>query len=324
MTDGAEVDWALLRAMRAGFLEAGEAGAAESAALPDYWASERHLASYDATFAERIRWKWDAVLAELQARRVVPPAGATVFDFGTGTGIATRAFLAAFPGFSAKIADRSERALQFAEARIKAEAPGTAVGRWDPKVAALPPRAILLVSHVVTELDAPTLAQLVRLAASAELTIWVEPGTSTASRTLNQARETLRATRHVVAPCGHSGPCGLAAPANVRHWCHNFARPPAEVSQSALWARFRRELGIDLRSLPVSFLVLAKEAAPPLPGARVLGRPRTYKGHAKTLQCDESGVRERDVQKRDAKAGGTWSQLEDGDFTSILPAPILG
>ncbi len=320
MTDGSEVDWALLRAMRAGFLEAGEA---PSSALPDYWASERHLAAYDATFAERIRWKWDAVLTELQARALVPPPGATVFDFGTGTGIATRAFLAAFPGFSVQIADRSERALQFAEQRIKAEAPGTAVGRWDPKVAALPPRSILLASHVVTELDAAALAQLVRLAATAELTIWVEPGTSTASRTLNQARESLRGTRQVVAPCGHSGPCGLGAPENARHWCHNFARPPAEVSQSALWARFRKELGVDLRSLPVSFLVLADVAPPPPTGARVLGRPRTYKGHAKTLQCAASGVRERDVQKRDAKAQGTWSQLEDGDFTSFLSAPIV-
>ena len=44
--------------LRARFLDGSNAGGG-------YWRSEAELALYDTTFAERIGWKWDAVLAEL-------------------------------------------------------------------------------------------------------------------------------------------------------------------------------------------------------------------------------------------------------------------
>jgi hypothetical protein len=58
--------------------------------------------------------------------------------------------------------------------------------------------------------------------------------------------------------------------------------------------------GVDLRDLPLSFLVLDKPPAPPLPAgaARVIGHPRVYKPHALLLGCDEFGVRERRLTKR--------------------------
>ena len=34
----------------------------------DYWHSQKELTLYDITFAERIGWKWDAVLRELSRR----------------------------------------------------------------------------------------------------------------------------------------------------------------------------------------------------------------------------------------------------------------
>ena len=65
-------------------------------------------------------------------------------------------------------------------------------------------------------------------------------------------------------------------------------------------ARFANMLGIDLRDLPLSFLVLDQRPAPALPpgATRVIGHPRIYKPHALLLGCDESGVRERRVTKR--------------------------
>ncbi len=51
----------ILRELRERFL-AGTAGAA------DYWQSPEHLELYDSTYAERIGWKWDAVLDELDLR----------------------------------------------------------------------------------------------------------------------------------------------------------------------------------------------------------------------------------------------------------------
>ena len=74
--------------------------------------------------------------------------------------------------------------------------------------------------------------------------------------------------------------------------------------------RFAQHLGIDLRSLPYSFLVLDRPAArsgstpeatrDPAGVARVLGRPDHFKGFANLLGCEADGVRERMLQKRDA------------------------
>ena len=71
------------------------------------------------------------------------------------------------------------------------------------------------------------------------------------------------------------------------------------------WVRFARRAGIDLRSLPYSFLVLERQGLrEPLPGglapggSRVLGAPRVYKGFAKLLSCQAENVRELELQKR--------------------------
>ena len=50
-----EIDWHALERMRRAFLQ-------NTASAADYWQSESDLASYDATFAQRIGWKWDYVL----------------------------------------------------------------------------------------------------------------------------------------------------------------------------------------------------------------------------------------------------------------------
>lgn len=66
------------------------------------------------------------------------------------------------------------------------------------------------------------------------------------------------------------------------------------------WARFAKIAGIDLRSLPLSFLVLDRRPVPELPAGatRVIGRPRIYKPHALLLGCDAGGVHERRLTKR--------------------------
>jgi hypothetical protein len=69
--------------------------------------------------------------------------------------------------------------------------------------------------------------------------------------------------------------------------------------------KFGQRAGIDLRSLPCSFLALERKAkdlgAGPASGfSRVIGEPRVYKGFAKVLNCDEAGVSELVLQKRDS------------------------
>jgi len=297
-------DFALLDRLRNRFLDAPAEGG-------DYWESPELLAAYDATFAERIGWKWDAVLAELHARRWAPPAGSVLLDWGCGSGVAGRRVLAAFGAdrfLRLVVHDRSALARRFAAERATAAFAGLAVEQapdWGEVAPAQP--FTLVISHVLNELPPAESAALLALVRRAAAVIWVEPGTSDIARALVALREVLRNEFAVIAPCTHSGACGLLTPDNQRHWCHHFARPPIEAFTDAFWSEFSLQLGIDLRSLPYSFLVLdrpaARSAAHAAEGwARILGEPREYKGHFKVLSCEAAGVTERMLQKRDDKA----------------------
>ncbi|MSU56599.1 MAG: hypothetical protein EXS35_00185 [Pedosphaera sp.] len=336
--DWSNIDWAALERLRATFL-AGTAGG------NDYWQNEAELASYDATFAQRIGWKWDYVLGELQRRGWSPPCG-ELFDWGCGSGIAGRAFLDAFGAESVsslRLWDRSALAMQFAAKRAVEKYPGLKIEtghiptpaaetgartKASPRPTASPSPGgegrgeggrgfILLISHVVTELTPPQTEELLMLAATATAVLWVEPGTYESSYTLIAIREKLREQFNVVAPCTHQARCGMLAAENKRHWCHHFAAPPPGIFTDGDWSRFANFTGVDLRDLPLSFLVLDKRPVPPLPpgAARVIGHPRVYKPHALLLGCDESGVRERKLTKRALPE--EFKRLRKGDCAPV-------
>lgn len=304
------IDWAALERMRAAFL-AGTAGAS------DYWQSEADVAAYDATFAQRIGWKWDFVLSELQRRGWTPPAGDLV-DWGCGSGVASRAFLDYFGTDTIRrlnVWDRSALAMAFATKRARGKFPHLEVA------AIATPENLssqtLVISHVLTELTQAQTEALTALAATAECVLWVEPGTYETSLTLIAIRERLRDRFNVVAPCPHQKRCGILAPENERHWCHHFAPPPAEIFTDSAWARFANQQGIDLRDLPLSFLVLDKRPAPGLPqGAmRLIGHPRLYKGHALLLGCDACGVSEQRLAQR--KFNSEFKSFKKGRHASL-------
>jgi ribosomal protein RSM22 (predicted rRNA methylase) len=258
------------------------------------------VALYDSTFAERIGWKWDAVLGELQ-RRGWRPRSTRVLDWGCGSGVANRRVLAEWPQFSSVVMhDRSPMARNYAAEKVRQEF--SAVPVSDGPVAATP-ETLLLVSHVINELPEPELEGLVALARQAGEVIWVEAGTHADSRRLIEVRERLLGDFVAVAPCTHQARCGMLATENAPHWCHHFATPPSAIFQDARWAEFSRELGIDLRSLPFSFLVLARpQAQLPTPEgySRIIGEPRESKGFARVLSCQADGVSDLMMQKRDA------------------------
>ena len=319
------IDWKALERLRAAFL-AGTAGE------NDYWRSESDLASYDATFAQRIGWKWDYVLAELQ-RRGWSPAPGTLMDWGCGSGIAHRAFLDHFgtEQFNElRLWDRSPLAMRFAERRAKEKYPGLKVELSNGAPVSGPARLgltaqpagsetgapknlTLLLSHVLTELQPGQVEALADFAATATSVIWVEPGTYEASRTLIAVRERLRDRLNVIAPCTHQAQCGMLTAGNENHWCHHFAPPPPEVFTDGQWAKFGELAGVDLRSLPLSFLVMDRRPAPVLPAGatRIIGHPRIHKPHALLLGCDESGLNERRLTKRAHPE--TFRELKRGD-----------
>ncbi len=289
-----EYDWSSLDELRTTYLE-GTAGQG------DYWTSDALLSGYDVTFARRIAWKWQHVFRDLAGLQWTPPAGA-VYDWGCGTGVAAREFLAAYPEAgltSVSLHDRSRRAVNFATAAVRQEFPEVAVTTGEPEGV-----FTLLLSHVVTELKESALAELLKLAGRAAAVVWVEPGTSAASGQLVKAREVLREALHPIAPCLHRNRCGLLAEGHANDWCHFFATPPNEVYTDRDWVQFGRIMGIDLRSLPLSYLVLDQRApvAPPPGAVRLIGKRRLYKGHALLDACDACGVHERRFTKRTAPA----------------------
>lgn len=306
-------DWERLARLRLRFLGEGGAGA-------DYWTALRDLEIYDATFGARIGWKWRAVTDELLERGCAFPEG-DVLDFGCGTGVAARVFLEAFPrpsGSRLALVERSRLARRYARELVRAQTKEIVVEEVEAFAKERP--AVLLVSHVLGELDAPAREALLALARRSRTILWIEPGSRSVSRSLSEVRDSLRAEFDVLAPCPHAAACGALASGSDEEWCHFFAEPAVEAFQSKHWAIFSRTLGIDLRSLSYAYLLLRSkdESGPPLAPLlrprRLLGRVRILKGHARVRVCDETGVREQHLLKREDPE--LFRRLRRGDPTA--------
>ncbi|MFA5262682.1 MAG: small ribosomal subunit Rsm22 family protein [Opitutaceae bacterium] len=301
-----ELDWKILDRLREGFLGG-------AAAQGPYWKSEDDLAHYDLTYAERIGWKWDAVIRELRLRGWAPRGG-TILDWGCGSGVASRRAIGAFGAAhfdSLLLWDHSSLAIDYAENAATRAFPGLNIGSVTPGyLASGGPIGLLVLSHVLNELSTGALAQLRLLILRSEAVLWVEAGTREVARGLQVIRDELRDTFAVIAPCTHALPCGLLAPGNERHWCHFFAAPPSEIFANPGWVKFGQRAGIDLRSLPYAFLAMEKKEAhaarnfPPATDglSRVIGRPAHFKPYARLLNCDSSGIAELTLLKRDDPA----------------------
>ncbi len=295
-----ELDWPALDRLRGKFLSA-------AASDGPYWTSPADLASYDFTYGERIGWKWDHVIRELKLRGW-RPAARSVLDWGCGSGIAARRMIQALGPENFEtltVWDHSPVACDFATAAAEASFPSLRISQATPSyLAGESPIGLLLVSHVLNELPPDALTGLRQIAARAEEIIWVEPGTHVVSRQLGALREELGRRFRVVAPCTHTQACPILQPGNERHWCHHFAPPPSEIFADSNWVKFGQRAGIDLRSLPYSFLALDRRSDRPAPNglSRVIGRPEHFKPYARVLNCDASGLAELELPKRSAPA----------------------
>jgi hypothetical protein len=161
----------------------------------------------------------------------------------------------------------------------------------------------LVISHVLNELTAAALDEIRALIARSAAVIWTEPGTHETSRALGQLRDERLPEFRVVAPCTHRNACPILAPGNERHWCHHFGFPPPAIFADPNWVKFGQRAGIDLRSLPYSFVALDRNWDPGQTGlSRVIGRPEQFKPYARFLNCDAQGLSELTLMKRDDPA----------------------
>ena len=295
-----QLDWPALDRLRAGFLSG-------SAAAGPYWTSLSDLASYDLTYAERIGWKWDALLRELTLRQWRPPAGTTLIDWGCGSGVAARRVATALGAdhFAAlQVWDHSPLARTFAANQARAHFPALAVTEIssEPTPSSVPASYTLVLSHVFNELSAEQRTALLALVAGAAAVLWIEPGTHAASRARATVRDQVRTTHQILAPCTHRENCPLFLAANERDWCHFFASAPAGIQNDSNWVRFSHRAGLDLRSQAYSYLVLTAAPSSQLlagsSAARVLGRVEIFKPYARFLACESTGLHWLELTKR--------------------------
>jgi precorrin-6B methylase 2 len=266
--------------------------------LDDYWSSQEVLTLYDITFAERIGWKWSFVLEELERSAWRVPEGMLV-DWGCGTGIASQSILQSNIAKhirTVSLFDRSKLALEFASKKLVSLFPNLRVVQGDALEG-----ATVLISHVLNELSNAELSRLLARLKRTTSIIWVEPSQKQIASRLVEVREALRNDFHIVAPCVHQASCGMLMPENARHWCHHVALPPQEAFTESRWAKFADALNINLSDLSLSYLVLDKRPLKPLAPKvkRLVGNVRLYKATASMLLCDEQGVREVELTKRD-------------------------
>jgi hypothetical protein len=290
-----ELDWKALDRLRARFLDAKPSDA-------PYWTSAEELAHYDLTFGERIGWKWDGVLDELRLRGW-SPGGGTLLDWGCGSGTAGRRVVGRFgpDAFTSLLVwDHSPIAAGFAKDAASRDFPGLSVSAATPGfLRGSDPIGLLVVSHVLNELQPPALDAIRALVARSSAVIWTEPGTHESGKALSTLRDELMGGFNVVAPCTHSGACPILAPGSERHWCHHFSAPPPAIFADPNWVKFGQRAGVDLRSLPYSFFALDRRWAPKETGlSRIIGRPEDFKPYVRLLNCDGSGLAELTVMKR--------------------------
>jgi len=126
-------------------------------------------------------------------------------------------------------------------------------------------------------------------ATRSELVI-VEPGTPAGFARLRAARSALISWgAYVAAPCPHDGPC----PMEGSDWCHFAVR----IDRSALH-RDLKGARLGYEDEKYSYLIASRDQV----GARLarlVRSTRLHKGHVRLVVCEEAGLNERVISRRD-------------------------
>jgi len=249
----------------------------------------RDRADVAAYAAYRMPATFEAVRAALYAFADVVPewAPGSHVDVGGGTGAATWAVTAAWPGERpVTVLDWADPALALGR-ELAAANPLLRSATWQRSRIgaglAIDGTDLVTVSYVLGELTGAARTALVDAAATAaQAVVIVEPGTPDGYARIIEARDRLVGTGfHVAAPCPHSDACPIVP---GEDWCHFSAR----VSRSSL---HRQVKGGSLAYEDEKFSYVAATRFPVAPVAsRVVRRPQIRKGQ---VLLDLCGTEER-------------------------------
>lgn len=292
-------DWKLLDQMRQAYL----GDKAET-----LWSTTRSLELYDKFFGRRIADKWFSALDLLSQRghgedfktwAAQQSGPMQIWDWGCGTGRATRSLLETF-GMPAQklevvLSDKLPFVEDWAWAAVQGENKKFEASRIKSSSLKID-NFVLLVSHVLNELSSSQAGALADVSTQAAWVFWVENGSKSTSRHLSMIRNKLRHTHDILAPCLGQGGCPAVEGKPHSHWCHFFADRTADYFLDSDWAEFSKQLGVDLRSIPYSFFVARKKVSAEKSFAKTyvdnqgmrIGTARLYKGYADALVCDSN------------------------------------
>ena len=274
---------------------------------------ERTAAAYaaarmPATFAALGR----ALLEGALAMPGGPPR--SLLDVGAGTGAASWAAGAIWPGLETVTLIDREPAMLLLGRRLAAAGEGEGpLARADWRLGTagiagpdLPVADLVVAGYVLGEVDDPSRARLVETAwaAARGALVLVEPGSPAGFARILAARESLMAAgAAIVAPCPGNVPCPVRGPA----WCHFLTR----LDRSPLQ---RRAKGADRswEDEPFSYVVASRAAGRPAPRV-VLGRPRHRPGRVELRVCTLDGLAEPTISRRHGPAWHVARDLEWGD-----------
>jgi ribosomal protein RSM22 (predicted rRNA methylase) len=267
---------ALSVAYRAGNSSGGVAGRADALAYL--------LARAPATFAAA-----SAVFARVLA--VVPDfSPVRLLDVGAGPGTAAAAAMAAFASLrdvtllEANPAFRDLAVLLMPDAKILAT-----------DLRATKPNADLVTAaYVLAEMPENLAGEIARdlWASASHMLVLVEPGTPQDFARIRAARAALiEAGAHIAAPCTHDNDC----PMQKLDWCHFSQRLPRSRDHLIL-----KEAQVPFEDERYSYVVAMREKISS--GARIIKPPIEIKPGITLPLCDETGLRDQFVARRDKDA----------------------
>jgi ribosomal protein RSM22 (predicted rRNA methylase) len=239
-------------------------------------------------------------------------APASLLDVGAGPGTASWAAADLWPGVAITMLDHNPH-LRALAAQVMGEATILAGDAGSAK-----PKADLVVaSYVLAEFSEPRAADLaVDVWASAhKVLMLVEPGTPPGFARIRDARAALiEAGAHVVAPCTHDNACPMPrsvgesrSDQNQPDWCHFSQR--LSRSRDHMIAK---EARVPFEDERYAYVAVTREAV--AQGARVI-KPAVENKPGMTLPlCDETGLRDEFVARRDKETFRRARKLEWGDL----------
>jgi len=225
--------------------------------------------------------------------KVVPDfVPASLLDVGAGTGAASWAAVAQWPGIAAVTMLDRNPALRSLARKLADGGPLMIAEILGGDLSADKPKADLVVaSYVLAELPEDQAASVARElwhSANGALAL-VEPGTPDGFARIRLARAALIAAgAHVAAPCTHDRNC----PLQEDDWCH-FSQRLARSRDHMLL----KDATVPFEDERYSYVVVTREKVGK--GARILAPPLETKPGVTFKLCDENGLRAQFVAARD-------------------------